>query len=42
MKENRSTGRKASAPAKRQGHSTGGEASRPKIPQYKLVIEILD
>jgi len=42
MKENHSTGSKASAPAKRQGHSAGSEASRPKIPQNKLIIEILD
>jgi len=32
MKEIRSTGSKASAPAKRQGHSAGGGASGPKIP----------
>ena len=42
MKVNRSTGSKASAPAKMQGYSAGDEASRPKIPQNKLVIEILN
>jgi len=42
MKEMHSTGSKARTPAKREGHSAGGEASRPKIPQNKLVIEILD
>ena len=41
MKEIHSTGSKARAPAKREGHSAGGEASRPEISQNKLVIKIL-
>jgi len=36
MKEIHSTGSKARAPAKREGHNAGGEVSRPKIPQTIL------